>query len=237
MTIVLIITTTTTTTTTIKHKLLLTNHAKGFRGRSKNCYSIAVRRVEKGWQYAYRDRKRKRRNIKRLWIQKINAGLRQYGWNYSSFIPHLSYESGCTDRASGNSNSNSSNDDEEDDDATAATAATLSNNNITKKNNNTTKKNNDATKKDSGVRLNRKILAELAAAEPMSFRAVIEVVQESTGIYKEAARYSHENGGGWDFEGDTNGDGSDGGMDDYYYDPDTSEWLPKNQQHQKQQQF
>eukprot|EP00538_Stauroneis_constricta_P014102 CAMPEP_0119568546 /NCGR_PEP_ID=MMETSP1352-20130426/39196_1 /TAXON_ID=265584 /ORGANISM="Stauroneis constricta, Strain CCMP1120" /LENGTH=126 /DNA_ID=CAMNT_0007617965 /DNA_START=116 /DNA_END=496 /DNA_ORIENTATION=- len=71
-----------------KHKNLL-KHAKGFRGRGKNCYSIAVRRVHKSWQYGYRDRRRKKREWHKLWIQRINAGVQQYSWRYSTFIGSL----------------------------------------------------------------------------------------------------------------------------------------------------
>jgi len=53
--------------------------AKGFRGRAKNCISIARERVEKGLQYAYRDRRTLKRDIRSLWIQQINAGAREHG--------------------------------------------------------------------------------------------------------------------------------------------------------------
>mmetsp|Transcript_45508 Transcript_45508/g.117628 ORF Transcript_45508/g.117628 Transcript_45508/m.117628 type:complete len:85 (-) Transcript_45508:111-365(-) len=49
--------------------------AKGYRGRAKNCYRIAVEKVEKGLQYAYRDRKQLKRDMRGLWIQRINAGM------------------------------------------------------------------------------------------------------------------------------------------------------------------
>lgn len=64
-------------------------YAKGYRGRAKNCFRIAIRRVEKAWQYAYRDRRLKKRNWRKLWIQRIQAGARQYGIRYSLFIPML----------------------------------------------------------------------------------------------------------------------------------------------------
>jgi large subunit ribosomal protein L20 len=66
----------------------LLKHAKGFKGRSKNCFRIAIRRVQKSWQYAYRDRKRKKREWHKLWIQRIQAGVRQYSWRYSDFFGH-----------------------------------------------------------------------------------------------------------------------------------------------------
>lgn len=53
--------------------------AKGFRGRSKNCIRLAKERVEKALQYAYRDRRQKKRNMRSLWIQRINAGTKQHG--------------------------------------------------------------------------------------------------------------------------------------------------------------
>lgn len=68
-----------------QHKNLL-KHAKGFRGRAKNCYRIAVRRVHKSWQYAYRDRRRKKREWHKVWIQRIQAGVRQYSFRYSEFF-------------------------------------------------------------------------------------------------------------------------------------------------------
>ncbi|KAL7527387.1 hypothetical protein ACHAXR_001931, partial [Thalassiosira sp. AJA248-18] len=60
--------------------------SKGFRGRGKNCFRIAIRRLEKSWQYAYRDRKVKKREFRKLWIQRLNAGVRQHGISYSKFI-------------------------------------------------------------------------------------------------------------------------------------------------------
>jgi large subunit ribosomal protein L20 len=147
----------------LQHKRLL-KHSKGFRGRAKNCYSIAVRRVEKGWQYAYRDRKQKRRDIKKVWIQRINAGVRQYAFRYSEFMGLLY--------------------------------------------------------KKSNIVLNRKVLAELAANEPFAFKAVVDVLQESTGVYKEPAVYTPQDG--WEFD-----DHDD--EDEYYYDPDKAEWIPTSE--------
>ena len=60
--------------------------AKGYRGRGKNVFRVAVERVEKGLQYAYRDRRAKKRNFRALWIQRINAGARQHGLTYSQFM-------------------------------------------------------------------------------------------------------------------------------------------------------
>ena len=52
----------------------------------KNVFRIAVEKVEKGLQYAYRDRRTKKRNFRGLWIQRINAGAREHGMSYSQFI-------------------------------------------------------------------------------------------------------------------------------------------------------
>lgn len=63
--------------------------AKGFRGRSKNCFRIALERVEKALQYAYRDRRNKKRDFRGLWIQRINAAVREHGLIYSQFMGGL----------------------------------------------------------------------------------------------------------------------------------------------------
>jgi large subunit ribosomal protein L20 len=76
----------------LQHKRLL-KHAKGYRGRSKNCFTIAIRRVEKAWQYAYRDRKVKKRVWRTLWIQRLSAAARQYNIRYSRLIAGLNYAS------------------------------------------------------------------------------------------------------------------------------------------------
>jgi large subunit ribosomal protein L20 len=64
--------------------------AKGFRGRAKNCIRIARERVEKALQHSYRDRKEKKREMRGLWIQRINAGTRQYGVSTGLGCNHLS---------------------------------------------------------------------------------------------------------------------------------------------------
>ena len=92
--------------------------AKGFRGRSKNNFRLAIRRVQKGLQYAYRDRRQKKRNVRKLWIMNVNAGVRAYGTSYSEFVHGL---------------------------------------------------------KVSNIELNRKVLADLAANEPYSFKSVVDV--------------------------------------------------------------
>jgi large subunit ribosomal protein L20 len=63
--------------------------AKGYFGRRKNVHTVAKNAVEKGMQYAYSGRKQKKRNFRALWIQRINAGVRQYDMNYSQFIGKL----------------------------------------------------------------------------------------------------------------------------------------------------
>ena len=60
--------------------------ATGYFGRRKNVHTVAKNAVEKAMQYAYRDRKNKKRTFRALWIQRINAGTRQYGMSYSQFI-------------------------------------------------------------------------------------------------------------------------------------------------------
>jgi len=60
--------------------------AKGYRGRSKNCFRVARQRVEKAMQYAYRDRRTRKRDFRALWIQRINAAARLYDMTYSAFM-------------------------------------------------------------------------------------------------------------------------------------------------------
>ena len=93
---------------------------KGFRGRANSCFTIAIRRLQKSWQYQYRDRKVQKRTWRKLWITRLNAGVRQYGIRYSQFVPAM---------------------------------------------------------KEANVTLNRKVLSELAANEPFSFKAVVDVVK------------------------------------------------------------
>lgn len=75
-------------TTHARHRKVI-KAAKGFRGRSKNVYSVAVERLEKSLQYAYRDRRTKKRDFRKLWIQRINAGARLSGMTYSTFMNGL----------------------------------------------------------------------------------------------------------------------------------------------------
>ena len=62
---------------------------KGQFGRRKNVWTIAKNAYEKGQQYAYRDRRNKKRTFRGLWIQRINAGVREYGMSYSVFMGKL----------------------------------------------------------------------------------------------------------------------------------------------------
>jgi|TARA_A100001388_G_C28744138_1_gene488519 large subunit ribosomal protein L20 len=71
-----------------KHKKVLKS-AKGYWGRRKNTIRVAKQAVEKAMQYAYRDRRRNKRNFRSLWIQRINAGVRAEGLTYSKFINGL----------------------------------------------------------------------------------------------------------------------------------------------------
>jgi|TARA_B110000503_G_C6931378_1_gene322965 large subunit ribosomal protein L20 len=71
-----------------RHKKVL-KLAKGFRGRAKNCFRIAVAKVEKALSYAYRDRRVRKRDFRALWIQRINAAVREHGLTYSTFINGL----------------------------------------------------------------------------------------------------------------------------------------------------
>ena len=71
-----------------RHKKVI-KQAKGYYGRRKNCFRTAVQAVEKAGQYAYRDRRTKKRNFRALWIQRINAAARLHGLTYSQFMHGL----------------------------------------------------------------------------------------------------------------------------------------------------
>lgn len=72
-----------------KRRKKIIKMAKGYYGRAKNCITISREKVEKGLQYSYRDRRTKKRNFRKLWIQRINAGVREHGMVYSQFINGL----------------------------------------------------------------------------------------------------------------------------------------------------
>ena len=80
-----------------RHKKIL-DMASGYRDRGSSNFRVAIERVEKGLQYAYRDRRTKKRQFRRLWIQRINAGARQYGMTYSRFMSGLAKASIELDR-------------------------------------------------------------------------------------------------------------------------------------------
>jgi len=71
-----------------KHKKVL-KAAKGYYGRRKNTIRIAKQAVEKAMQYAYRDRKVRKRTFRALWIQRLNAAVREHGLTYSRFVDGL----------------------------------------------------------------------------------------------------------------------------------------------------
>ncbi len=102
-----------------KHKKVL-KAVKGQWGRRKNTIRVARQAMEKAMQYAYRDRRNKKRDFKSLWIQRINAGVRAEGLTYSKFINGLS---------------------------------------------------------KSGIKLDRKILAEIAYDNPEAFKAIVKKAQ------------------------------------------------------------
>ncbi len=75
-------------TTHARHKKVL-DLAKGYRGRRKNVYRVAVQAVTKAGQYAYRDRRQRKRQFRALWITRINAAARECGLSYSRFMNGL----------------------------------------------------------------------------------------------------------------------------------------------------
>ena len=106
-------------TTHARHKKIL-KLAKGYRGRAKNCFRVAIEKVEKALRYAYRDRRAKKREFRGLWIQRINAGARLHGLTYSKFMHGI---------------------------------------------------------KRAGIDIDRKVLADIAAREPDSFKALVDQAQ------------------------------------------------------------
>ena len=104
-----------------RHKKVL-KRAKGYYGRRKNVFRVAVQAVERGMQYAYRDRRKRKSDFRGLWIQRINAGVRNEGMTYSRFINGLA---------------------------------------------------------KSKIKLDRKVLAELAYNNPEVFKSIVKKVQSS----------------------------------------------------------
>lgn len=84
-------------TTHARHKKI-TKQAEGYIGRNKNVFRAAIERVEKGLQYAYRDRRNRKRSFRALWIQRINAGARAHGLTYSQFMNGIKRAGIETDR-------------------------------------------------------------------------------------------------------------------------------------------
>jgi len=76
------------TTAHARHKKVL-ELARGYRGRNSTAYRVALEKVEKGLQYAYRDRRNRKRQFRQLWIQRINAGARALGLSYSQLVNGL----------------------------------------------------------------------------------------------------------------------------------------------------
>ena len=68
-----------------RHKKII-KMAKGYRGRANNCFRVAIEKVEKALQYAYRDRRNRKRDFRGLWVQRINAAVREHGMVYSTFM-------------------------------------------------------------------------------------------------------------------------------------------------------
>ena len=85
------------TTVRAKHNKIL-KLAKGYRGRNSKVYTVAKEKVEKGLKYAYRDRRKKRTEIRQLWIVRINAAVRANGMVYSKFINGLAKAGIALDR-------------------------------------------------------------------------------------------------------------------------------------------
>ena len=85
------------TTVRSKHNKIL-KLAKGYRGRNSKVYTVAKEKVEKGLQYAYRDRRKKKTEIRQLWIARINAAVRANGMVYSRFMNGLSKAGIALDR-------------------------------------------------------------------------------------------------------------------------------------------
>lgn len=75
-----------------KRRKKILKQAKGYFGARSKVYTVAKNAVERGLQYAYRDRKQKKRNFRSLWITRINAGAREYGLSYSQFMHKLSQQ-------------------------------------------------------------------------------------------------------------------------------------------------
>ena len=80
-----------------RHKKILAR-AKGYRGRNRTSFRVALEKVEKALQYAYRDRRTRKRDFRALWIQRINAAARAHDMTYSKFVHGLSEAGIAIDR-------------------------------------------------------------------------------------------------------------------------------------------
>lgn len=118
--------------TTHARHLKVLKLAKGYRGRSSTCFRVAIEKVEKALRYAYRDRRNRKRDFRGLWIQRINAAVREAdgSMKYSTFMHGL---------------------------------------------------------KLAGINLNRKMLSEIAIADPASFKSVVSQAQAALTAKKKAA--------------------------------------------------
>ncbi|MBI3419136.1 MAG: 50S ribosomal protein L20 [Proteobacteria bacterium] len=116
-------------TTHARHRKMV-KLGKSYRGRASTCFRIAIEKVEKALRYAYRDRRNRKREFRKLWIVRINAGARQHGLTYARLMNGL---------------------------------------------------------KLAGVTLNRKMLAEIAIAEPQNFAALAQKAGEALKSQKKAA--------------------------------------------------
>ena len=105
--------------------------ARGFRGRAKNCWTLVQRAVHHAWQKSYTSRRLARRDYRGEWIQRINAGARQFGMRYSEVVRGLPA---------------------------------------------------------AGIELNRRVLSELAATEPFTFRALVETARTQLEAEKEGRK-------------------------------------------------
>jgi len=80
-----------------RHKSVI-SRASGYSGRRKNVFRVAIQAVTKAGQYAYRDRRQKKRHFRSLWIARINAAIREHGMSYSNFINGLNRSAIAIDR-------------------------------------------------------------------------------------------------------------------------------------------
>lgn len=111
--------------TTHARHLKVLKLAKGYRGRGSKCFRIALEKVEKALRYAYRDRRNRKRDFRGLWIQRINAGVREHGLTYSRFMNGI---------------------------------------------------------KRAGIELDRKVLADIAAREPATFKALVDKARDALAV-------------------------------------------------------